>query len=225
MLGICPRRLEFEDRQSRVENTTIRIILGAAALLSFVATYQSDFGIVGSTVIFFMTFLPVVFFIGLPIFLFLPNVIAFVNGDRWLRRRVTDYLSAKADWEYHSLTTGEGFWKQLRGRELEQATGRLFREGGWSVSTTAITGDGGIDLILCKDRREVWCQCKGYAKPVSVSAVREIAGVCSASHAVPMLIVVNGLTRPAHAEAAKFAVTVWDSRELASFARGDLSMP
>lgn len=39
-----------------------------------------------------------------------------------------------------------------------------------------------------------WSQRRGYSKPVSVAAVREIAGLCSASHAKPTVILFNGLT-------------------------------
>lgn len=127
------------------------------------------------------------------------------------------------EWEYYNETTGEGFWQALRGTDLEDAVARLFRERGWHVEKTALTGDGGIDLRLRRDGRDICVQCKGYAKPVSVAAVREIAGVCSASRAEPMLVVVNGITKPAQAEAGAYSVTVWDSRELARFATGETS--
>lgn len=152
----------------------------------------------------------------------LPSILALINGDSVMRPRVRAFLTAQTEWEYYNETTGEGFWRSLRGTDLENAVARLFLERGWDVGTTALTGDGGIDLILRRGAREICVQCKGYAKPVSVAAVREIAGVCSASNAAPMLVVVNGITKPARAEASLYSVTVWDSRELAQFARNEL---
>lgn len=147
-----------------------------------------------------------------------------VGGDIINRHRVERLRRSLAEWQYYNLTTGAGFWRDLRGQYLENAAAKLFREREWRVDTTAVTGDGGVDLVLRNSRVEIWCQCKGYSKPVSVAAVREIAGVCSASHASPMLIVVNGITRPALAEAQKYSVIVWDSEELAAFARGELQL-
>lgn len=151
----------------------------------------------------------------------LPHIVALANGDAIMRPRVRAFLTAQADWEYYSETIGVGFWRSLRGTDLENAVERLFLERGWEVETTALTGDGGIDLMLRRGARKICVQCKGYAKPVSVAAVREIAGVCSASNAEPMLVVVNGITKPAQAEADLYSVTVWDSRQLARFARSE----
>lgn len=149
------------------------------------------------------------------------KVIVFQSKAGRFKRRVDAFIKAKENWEYFNATTGPGFWKALRGIELENAVARLFRERGWQAEETALTGDGGVDLKLNKGAVQLWVQCKGYAKPVSVAAVREIAGVCSASNAEPMLVVVNGITKPAQAEASAYSVTVWDSRELACFARGE----
>lgn len=125
------------------------------------------------------------FLVAVFAFFALPQAVSIATGDAALRPRVKRYLSAQAQWQYFNETTGEGFWKALRGTELESAVARLFRERGWQVETTAVTGDGGVDLILKRDGSVICVQCKGYAKPVTVAAVREIAGVCSASNAHP----------------------------------------
>ena len=145
-------------------------------------------------------------------------------GDAAYIEAAQDFRTASSHWQFYETTCGEGFWRALRGTALEHAAARLFRDRGWQVATTATTGDGGIDLVLTFSKGKFFCQCKGHAKPVSVAAVREIAGVCAASDASPMLIVVNGITGPARKEAQNLAVAVWDSRELASFARGELSL-
>lgn len=210
---------EFERIQAEREKRIGRIGLITIILTGLIASIQCGFDLLGTILIF-----PFVCFgTAIPIGLIFSTAVPFLQdlftGEGQLKRGVERYLAAKADWEYHCLTTGEGFWRKLRGTDLENAAIRLFREKGWSASATATTGDGGIDIVLRSGREEYWCQCKGYAKPVSVSAVREIAGVCSQSSASAMLIVVNGLTQPARIEAEKYSVLVWDSRELAKFAR------
>lgn len=140
-------------------------------------------------------------------------------GLRETSDNVLEFQAAQADWDYRNKRTGEGFWRALRGRALEDAAGLLFRDAGWRVQTTPVTGDGGIDLVMTSQNETYNCQCKGYAKPVSVAAVREIAGVCSTGNSKPMLIVVNGVTRPAREEAIRLSVKIMDSRDLAVFAK------
>lgn len=141
--------------------------------------------------------------------------------DGWISNRVTAYEREKAEFDRFVLTAGLDFWRQLRGVALEQEAAAVFKQSGWQVSTTRVVADDGVDLILRNDEHEIWCQCKGYAKPVTVAPVREIAGVCVASGAKPMLLVVNGLTRPARAEASKLGVMVLDAGQMAELARGE----
>lgn len=209
----------FIERQKRFEDLAMWIAAGSTASIALLFAIGSNFGAFGAFIIFAIALIAFALVIGIPIVFLLPYLLSAFKGDARLRRRVTAFLTAKSEWQYYNETTGEGFWQDLRGVALEQAVARLFRERGWIVSTTAVTGDGGIDLTLRRGGQEIWCQCKGYAKPVSVAAVREIAGVCSASDARPMLIVVNGLTKPARAEAESYSVAVWNSQELTAFAR------
>lgn len=145
-------------------------------------------------------------------------------GDAAFIENAQDFRVALDEWTHFKTVSGVGYWRALRGTDLEWAAARLFRDREWSASTTAATGDGGVDLVLKFGHREFHCQCKGHAKPVSVAAVREIAGVCAASDAIPMLIVVNGVTGPALEEARKLSVIVLDSTDLAAFARGELAL-
>ena len=164
-----------------------------------------------------------------------PNVLIFVlpfadymlksiYGDEAYINDACDFRVAFQNWKHFQTVSGEGYWRSLRGRDLEWAAAGVFRERGWKVSTTATTGDGGVDLVLKYANTTFFCQCKGHVKPVSVGAVREIAGVCAASSAIPMLIVVNGVTGPALTTAKELSVVVWDRAQLAAFARGDLAL-
>lgn len=119
------------------------------------------------------------------------------------------------------IATALDSWRELRGTSLENEAVALFRTAGWKVATTPAVGDVGIDLKVSGGPQTFWFQFKGHGKPLTVTEVRVIAGVCVASEAKPVLIVVNGLTKPAADEAAKLGVRVCDSSELAAMARGE----
>lgn len=204
-----------EDRAYR----TIFPSLGFIALV--IAMFLSEgLDIVGILLLAMSIFFPLMVVGGPYLFGWTKSLIVGRSDAGKTEPRVARYLRATDEWEYHNLTTGRGFWQNLRGVELEKAVAKLFHDQGWHVETTAVTGDGGVDLRIARGARETWVQCKGYAKPVSVAAVREIAGVCSSGTAKPMLIVVNGVTGPARKEANNLEVTVWDSQQLAQFAQG-----
>ena len=124
---------------------------------------------------------------------------------------VAAYRKDLAEWNYLNLETGEGFWKSLRGAAFEDALARLFQRRGFSVEKTKTTGDGGIDLILRSGSDLIFVQCKGYAKPVPVAPIREIAGVCSRSQAGPVVAAVNGFTKGAIECARELNVTLVDT--------------
>jgi hypothetical protein len=124
---------------------------------------------------------------------------------------VLAYRQALTEWNYLNLETGEGFWKSLRGADFEDALARLFQRRGVSVEKTKTTGDGGIDLILRSGSDLIFVQCKGYAKPVPVAPIREIAGVCSRSQARPVVAAVNGFTKGAIECARELNVTLVDT--------------
>jgi restriction system protein len=61
----------------------------------------------------------------------------------------------------------------LSGEEFEGFLEGLFREFGYEVELTAISGDYGADLILTKDRQRIAVQAKRYRGSVGVQAVQE----------------------------------------------------
>ena len=89
------------------------------------------------------------------------------------------YQNAKRAWNLHNSEIGEQYWLGLRGQNLENATASLLNRIGWECNTTAVTGDGGIDLIASKGSTEVLSQCKGHATKIGVGTIRDAAGVKS----------------------------------------------
>jgi len=51
------------------------------------------------------------------------------------------------------------------------------------------TGDGGVDLILWKDGKEIIVQCKAHARPVGPGAVRDLYGAMMHKHATEAWLV------------------------------------
>ena len=89
-------------------------------------------------------------------------------------------------------------------QQFEQLTGEAFRRQGFTVSETGGNGpDGGIDLILHKDREKYLVQCKQWRSlKVGVAVIREFFGVIAAEGAVGGFVVTSGAFT---AEAKAFA--------------------
>jgi restriction system protein len=89
-------------------------------------------------------------------------------------------------------------------QQFEQLTGEAFRRQGFTVTETGGNGpDGGIDLILHKDREKYLVQCKQWRSlKVGVTVIREFFGVMAAEGAVGGFVVTSGAFT---AEAKAFA--------------------
>lgn len=64
-------------------------------------------------------------------------------------------------------------WKELRSVEFEQFLERVFVELGYTVETTKVTGDQGVDLVVNHRGKRIAIQVKGYLNSVSNGAVQE----------------------------------------------------
>jgi hypothetical protein len=146
--------------------------------------------------------------------LFLP----YRNEVSRYRSDLAKYKVDFANWQKTSTELGVLFWQNQRGIEFERAVHNLLSRRNCKVNLTSQTGDGGVDLILYFESVTLFCQCKGLAKPVSVAPVREIAGVCSRSHATPVILAVNGYTRAARETAEQLGVLCLDAADLCRLA-------
>lgn len=79
-------------------------------------------------------------------------------------------------------------------REFEMLVGEGFRLQGYEVTETGGGGaDGGVDLVLRKDREKYLVQCKQWkAFKVGVTVVRELYGVMAAHGAAGGFVVTSG---------------------------------
>lgn len=65
-------------------------------------------------------------------------------------------------------------WRSLRGTGFEDFLAEVFRALGYSVETTKVTGDQGVDLIITGKGERIAVQTKGYAKNVGNGAIQEV---------------------------------------------------
>ena len=108
---------------------------------------------------------------------------------------INSYEKDLRTWELYNLETGQYYWLGLRGRNLENAIANLLNRIGWQCKTTAVTGDGGIDLIASKGSTEVLIQCKGHAAKIGVGTIRDAAGVKAVQNKPFVVIAPIGFTK------------------------------
>jgi hypothetical protein len=92
------------------------------------------------------------------------------------------FKNARIQWERAQLLASDDYrrkkllsenWKAMRSVEFEEFLERVFSELGYTVDTTKITGDQGVDLIVAHRVKRIAIQVKGYLNSVSNSAIQE----------------------------------------------------
>jgi restriction system protein len=102
-------------------------------------------------------------------------------------------------------------------QQFEMLVGEAFRLQGYAVQETGGSGpDGGIDLVLHKEREKFLVQCKQWkAYKVSVQVVRELFGLMAAHGAAGGFVVTSGrFTEEATAFASGRNLTLVDGPKL-----------
>ncbi|NPE28817.1 hypothetical protein HNV12_12800 [Methanococcoides sp. SA1] len=105
----------------------------------------------------------------------------------------------------------------MNGYQFEKYIGNLYRNLGYVVQNTALSGDQGADLILEKNGQKIAIQTKRYAKKVSNKAVQEVVAskaYYNCSHCV--VITNNYFTKSASDLAKANNVELIDRDNLAS---------
>ena len=84
--------------------------------------------------------------------------------------------------------------RALSWQQFEQLIGEAFRRKGYYVIDTPEGPDGGVDLILVKDGKRNFVQCKHWRRQkVGVKEVRELYGIVTARHAYSGILVTSGI--------------------------------
>lgn len=113
-------------------------------------------------------------------------------------------------------------------QEFEMLVGEAFRQKGFAVTETGGGGaDGGVDLVLEKNREKFLVQCKQWrAFKVGVEVVRELYGIMAARGATGGYVVTSGhFTRDAQAFAVGRNISLIDGGALRDLIGGVRSRP
>ena len=178
-------------RQAKPQDTFVLIvILGVLALLAIIPTFN-----------------PTNVYIGI-IIAFVAAVI--VTGIYYF----LVYRKQRAQWRALLALEREQI-DLLSGTQFEELVARVLHEQGYSIRTTRITGDYGVDLIATKDGIKTAVQCKRYSKPIDQKAVREaVAGMAHYKCQRSMVVTNSTFTASAIILARSNGCTLVDREEL-----------
>lgn len=99
-------------------------------------------------------------------------------------------LEADPNW------VNRGWWWKLDGWEFEEEAAKVFRLNGYKAKVTKKTSDGGIDILMYKDKKKIIAQCKHYTSPVAVSVARELNGLKDDFKADELILIASsGVTK------------------------------
>ncbi|HUZ01468.1 MAG TPA: restriction endonuclease [Thermomicrobiaceae bacterium] len=100
---------------------------------------------------------------------------------------------------------------ELPGTEFELLLAYMFRDLGYQVDQTAVTGDFGADLVLRREGRLSIVQAKRQSRPVGIKAVQEAFSAMTYYSAVEAMVISNaGYTPGARALANRTGVNLHD---------------
>jgi hypothetical protein len=102
-----------------------------------------------------------------------------------------------ADYNHRLEKRQEAYWRSLSGVAFERELEKLFSLMGYKVTLTPSTGDGGVDLLLRKDRTLTVIQCKAHVGRIPIGVARELSASMVDFHADDAMIACfDGVTGP-----------------------------
>jgi len=109
----------------------------------------------------------------------------------------------------------------MSGIEFEKHVKNILERKGWTVETTPLTRDGGIDLIANRTVEmggdiKLYIQCKNYASPVGVETIRQLNGVLPKHQPGSRGVVVcpSGFSSDARMFANDRDILLWEQQQL-----------
>ena len=89
------------------------------------------------------------------------------------KRRQEFERKKRADY-WHNLMNNPDVSNQEKGRIFEEAMSELFERLGYNSDLTRATKDGGIDIVLYKDGKKYFVQCKFHKNNIGVEPVKQL---------------------------------------------------
>lgn len=175
---------------------------------------------------------------------FVPALIFVLWFDE---KRQTKWISAKrkqniAAWErelaavlryerdlalYQQIQTEQGsdYWLNAKGVELENKLQQMLNRLGANMKSTAVSGDGGVDLRGVYRGEMTLIQCKGLAKNCGVAVIRDAAGVKSITGSHMVVCCPKGFSKGAINYASTARIELWDVDDLVDLALSNPTQP
>jgi restriction system protein len=109
----------------------------------------------------------------------------------------------------------------LSHKEFEFYVAGLFRNLGYKADVVGGSGDGGIDIVLERDGKKSYVQCKQYSSKVQVDKVRDFYGaiVSKFANAKCYFVTDNCFTLPAEEFARDKPIELIDGQKLIEYIR------
>ncbi len=141
----------------------------------------------------------------------IPPAFVVGAGISYFRRRLGDGALAQVASGGREVIAAKSY------TDFELLVGAALRNAGYRVVNQTLPGpDGGVDLVVEKDRKRVLVQCKHWqTKSVGVSVIRELLGVLASRHADGAMVVTSGrFTDEAKEFAVRTGVELFDGARL-----------
>lgn len=105
------------------------------------------------------------------------------DRDKYIKSKENDLLSKiQKEMDYLENLIKKDWWFNLSPLDFENEVAEWYRRQGYDAKTTSYVADGGYDIILTKDDKVTYVQCKHYKNKssVGVTVMRELLGVVTA---------------------------------------------
>ena len=113
---------------------------------------------------------------------------------------------------------GTDYWLNAKGVELEDKLQQMLNRLGANMKSTAVSGDGGVDLRGVYRGEMTLIQCKGLAKNCGVAVIRDAAGVKSIKGSHMIVCCPKGFSKGAINYAGTARIELWDVDDLVQLA-------
>lgn len=131
---------------------------------------------------------------------------------------VTEYECALALYQQVHTEQGSDYWLNAKGMDLENKLQQMLNRLGADMKSTAVSGDGGVDLRGNYRGEMTLIQCKGLSKNCGVAVIRDAAGVKSISGSQMLVCCPKGFTKGAINYANTAGIELWDVNDLVEIA-------
>ncbi len=128
---------------------------------------------------------------------------AIVSQRKREEAKALEALNSRRRTEERRRTLYEMNWKAMRSVEFEQYLILVFKELGYSVTDTQVTGDQGVDLIVADGSLRLAVQVKGYHNSVGNSAVQEAFAGMAFYQCAMCAVITNSRFTPSAIELAQ----------------------